>query len=286
MRLDKPLDTLQPTDITALVEAGVAERKVIDYKRDLPGRSDEPKREFLADVTSFANTVGGHILFGMTETGGSAEGAPGVASGDLEADTLWLESAIRDGIAPRIPGIAVRPLEVAQGHHVFILRIPQSWLRPHMVTFKNLSRFFARNSAGKYQLDVGEIRSAFLAAPLAADRVRAFRAQRIATIIAGDLPYPLSDTPKIVLDLVPLDSLDDSHPPHDLAPVREDGRLRPMYTDQPYPIRWNVDACGLTTTGMIPRREVTYKSFAAGSSRRSREPSSITARFREVSLFH
>ena len=30
-----------------------------------------------------------------------------------------------------------------------------------MVTYKGTSRFFARNSAGKYQLDVQEIRAAF-----------------------------------------------------------------------------------------------------------------------------
>ena len=31
-----------------------------------------------------------------------------------------------------------------------------------MTTFKNASKFYARNSAGKYQLDVGELRTAFI----------------------------------------------------------------------------------------------------------------------------
>ena len=33
-----------------------------------------------------------------------------------------------------------------------------------MVTYKNLSRFYARTSGGKYQLDLHEIRAGFLAA--------------------------------------------------------------------------------------------------------------------------
>jgi len=46
---------------------------------------------------------------------------------------------------------------------IILVRIPQSFASPHMVKFQNTSRFFCRNSAGKYQLDVQEIRNAFLA---------------------------------------------------------------------------------------------------------------------------
>ena len=54
----------------------------------------------------------------------------------------------------------MRSLEV-QGNQIVLVRIPRSWVSPHMVTHKGTSRFFARNSAGKYQLDVSELRTAF-----------------------------------------------------------------------------------------------------------------------------
>ena len=38
-----------------------------------------------------------------------------------------------------------------------IVRVPNSLNRPHMVVFKQWSRFYSRNSAGKYQLDVHEL---------------------------------------------------------------------------------------------------------------------------------
>jgi hypothetical protein len=42
----------------------------IDYKRDLFESADGDKKEFLKDVTSFANPVSGHILVGMAATAG------------------------------------------------------------------------------------------------------------------------------------------------------------------------------------------------------------------------
>ena len=45
--------------LNSLIDDKVEERKDLDYKRDLPERNDEKKREFLSDISSFANTVGG-----------------------------------------------------------------------------------------------------------------------------------------------------------------------------------------------------------------------------------
>ena len=53
------LDDLQKSHIDSLVELKTAERRTLDYKEFLPGPSDEDKREFLYDVSSFANAAGG-----------------------------------------------------------------------------------------------------------------------------------------------------------------------------------------------------------------------------------
>jgi len=70
---------------------------------------------------------------------------------------------IRDGIAPRIIGLQTKAIDGFSDGCVIVIRIPKSWNYPHMVTYKNHSRFYSRNSAGKYPLDVTEIRSAFIA---------------------------------------------------------------------------------------------------------------------------
>jgi len=73
-----------------------------------------------------------------------------------------------------------------------------------MVTFRNLSRFYSRTSAGKYQLDAHEIRAGFASSERAHDRARGFRAERIARILAGETPVPLGEGPKTVLHALPI----------------------------------------------------------------------------------
>jgi len=75
-----------------------------------------------------------------------------------------------------------------------------------MVTFKGSSRFFARSIAGKFQMDVDELRSAFALAGDLPQRIRGWRDDRIAKIIVGETPVPLRDDAKLVLHVVPVDS--------------------------------------------------------------------------------
>jgi hypothetical protein len=64
----KPIDQITETDINDLVGGGVSERKTLDYKQQLPEANDAAKRELLADVSSFANTLGGDLIFGVAES--------------------------------------------------------------------------------------------------------------------------------------------------------------------------------------------------------------------------
>jgi predicted HTH transcriptional regulator len=66
----KPTSQITEVDLEALITDKEAEGKTIDYKRDRLGQSDGDKKEFLYDVSSFANAAGGHIVFGMDENEG------------------------------------------------------------------------------------------------------------------------------------------------------------------------------------------------------------------------
>lgn len=66
--ISKPIDQITAQDILALVENKVPESRILDYKEDIPAnRNDEWKREFLCDITSFANSAGGDLLYGIAE---------------------------------------------------------------------------------------------------------------------------------------------------------------------------------------------------------------------------
>ncbi|MEW6732064.1 MAG: hypothetical protein AB1489_12120, partial [Acidobacteriota bacterium] len=97
-----------------------------------------------------------------------ATGIPEIAEGleniNADKEIQRLESLIKDGIKPRITLVGIKAIEGFSKGPVLFIRAQKSWNSPHMVTFDNLSRFFSRNSRGKYQLDVTQIRAAFIAA--------------------------------------------------------------------------------------------------------------------------
>lgn len=74
-----------------------------------------------------------------------------------------------------------------------------------MVTFKNLSRFYARNSNGKWQLDVNEIRDAFIASGSVEEKMRSTRLTRILSIGSGETAFRIVDRPKLVTHVMPLE---------------------------------------------------------------------------------
>jgi len=65
--IPKNLDQITEKDLQTLIDNSVLERKTIEYKQLLPSNSDSDKKEFLADVSSFANASGGDLIFGIVQ---------------------------------------------------------------------------------------------------------------------------------------------------------------------------------------------------------------------------
>lgn len=87
-----PIEAVTKEHLRSLVEEGVAELRSIEYKRELPGEDYEGKKEFLADVSSFANSGGGDIVFGIAETGGVPQALVGFETADVDAEMNRLGS--------------------------------------------------------------------------------------------------------------------------------------------------------------------------------------------------
>ncbi len=207
MRLE--LDDVTLADVQTLVSERIPEGRYLDYKRELPGRGNDAKKEFLADVTSFANAGGGAIVFGIAEekgADGKNTGIPEAVLGladNVDAEVLRLEQWLQTGVEPRLPAHRFHRLPVGSGSEVLVLVVKQSWFGPHMVATAD-SRFYARNSAGKYPLDVAEIRSAFLQSEAVPDRFRRFRDERLGLIASNESPVRLHEGGKMVLHVAPL----------------------------------------------------------------------------------
>lgn len=213
--IEKPLNDIKAEDLRALIDDRVPEGKTLDFKREFPGEKEDDKHKFLAEVSSFANASGGDMIFGMDER--REEGKKTALAGELkgfraeeiEAARQRLANLTRTAISPRVPGLQFQPVTVEEGLSVLVLRIPRSFAAPHMVTLNGSSRFYARTSEGKHQLNVHEIRAAFLASEDLPRRMREFRLERLGSILAGEIPMgTLPPGPKAVIHVLPFASFD------------------------------------------------------------------------------
>ena len=215
MTFHLPLVQIDAALLETLRADGVREGRQLEYKEMLPGNSDDDKREFLSDVTSFANAAGGDLIFGLQER--REAGKPtseigaivGLSELNVDAERLRLEALIRDGVDPRMLPVSFHEIRRDPDSPCLLLRVPRGSAGLHMVTYKNLSRFYSRTSGGKYQLDVHEIRAGFVAAETAIERLRRFRVERVSRVLALEAPAPIAAGPKLILHALPVNVLDE-----------------------------------------------------------------------------
>lgn len=202
----KKFEEIGINDIHQLMMNSVQEGKTIEYKLMLPGGNDQERKEFLADVSSFANTMGGDLIYGIEEENGIPKKIVGVELSDVDAEIRRLDNMIRDGIEPRII-TNIKSIATEDSKMILLLRIPKSWNSPHRVIFKRHDKFYARNSGGKYSLDTSELRLAFTSSYVIEEKIRKFRNERVHTLMFNETPIPLEPGPKIILHVIPIDAL-------------------------------------------------------------------------------
>jgi predicted HTH transcriptional regulator len=206
--IGKELDKITEEDLQNLIDNIVLEGKTIEYKAALPGNTDGDKKEFLKDVSSFANAGGGDIIFGISEdpTTKEPKSLDGLDLPNVDQEKTRLDNLIRDGIEPRIPAVHIKPVDLSSRKWAIVIRVGKSWASPHRVTFKGHDKFYSRNSSGKYPLNVGELRIAFTLSETITERIQKFREERIARLYANETPVPMPENAMTVLHIVPVAS--------------------------------------------------------------------------------
>ena len=211
--INKMISNITIDDIQSLIDNSVCESKLLEYKKELKIESDSDKKEFLADISSFANCIGGDIIFGIEE---DEENNPKSIVGILyeNEDKLIrrLEDFIRQSIQPVIIDIEYNVIDLGNKTCVLIIRVPQSIVSPHRVEYKGTNKFFTRNNKGKYQMDVSELRSAFNSGLDLNKRIENYKNDTYFELIANKYGKLQDDLPIFVLHYIPLSAFSNSNP--------------------------------------------------------------------------
>ncbi len=170
-----PVTTEQ--DLLNLQAAGTQESLSLEYKQcDALQNSDVRKNELSKDVSAFANSAGGELIYGMIENDHLPAGVD--VGFDLAGPIKreWIEQVIGSRIQPRIQGIVIRPIALSganAGRFAFVLDIPQS----HTAHQAFDKKYYKRRNFTVEPMEDYEIRDVFNRAktPLLVPRLRAPR---------------------------------------------------------------------------------------------------------------
>lgn len=149
------------SDIASLISNRVQEDLSLDYKACAAlEKSDKKKAELSKDVSAFANSAGGTLVYGVCED--AAHFPSVIDSGYLpiEISKEWLEQVINSTIKRRIDGIRINQVQLSgtrERRVLYVVYVPQSARAPHM-SFHN--KFYKRHNFESIPMEEYEVRDA------------------------------------------------------------------------------------------------------------------------------
>lgn len=146
------------SDLLELVRQGVQESLELDYKRcDALQRTDAKKAELSKDISAFANSAGGVLVYGICEDGHVPTGLD-VGFDPSQISKEWLEQVINSRIQRRVDGVRVNQIALSAespGKVAYVVSVPQSNRAPHQASDK---RFYKRFNFESVPMEEYEVR--------------------------------------------------------------------------------------------------------------------------------
>ena len=132
--MDAPSHKWTEEYIQGLIDSEAEESINLDYKAcDALQKTEGKKRDISKDVSAFANSMGGEIIYGIKEYDDVAKRhlPETIDSGfdQSEISKEWLEQVSNSNIQPRIEGLIIHPVSLSgdkRGKYIYVVSIPQS----------------------------------------------------------------------------------------------------------------------------------------------------------------
>lgn len=238
MAIPYRVDEISIQALEELIEFQVPESETLDFKQSEPdtwrrvdknkkATRDEKKAEFLKDIIAFANARGGDLVYGIKEgTGAVAGELCGFSCAEEKRDGLQrsLQALCRENISPPLP-LHFRFVPLHEDTTALVIRVPDSWNKPHMVTLNNKTDFYIRRNSENPRMDIHTIRSKVLGSVELRERIQQFRRSRLEQLLNGEMGTLISERSFLLLHLVPV-SLYQSGELIDVSSLKDVYRLK------------------------------------------------------------
>lgn len=147
--------------IKYLIENEVEENVHLDYKAGPALQSnDKGKNEITKDVSAFANSDGGIIIYGLSESQHKPSEFSPVNGLQFTKERL---DQIISNIQPHVKGVKIFPIRIDGdiSRSIYVVQIPRSSNTPHMATDH---RYYKRNNFQSVAMEDYEVKDLFLRA--------------------------------------------------------------------------------------------------------------------------
>jgi hypothetical protein len=148
------------SDLDRLIEEDIQESLNLDYKDARALEKTDPKRnELCKDVSAFANSAGGQIIYGIQEKDHHpvrVQDADAVSPADISRE--WVEQVIDSTVQPRIQNLRIQPIDVAPGRVAYVITIPQATTNaPHQAPD---NKYYCRQNFQSVPMEDYQVRDA------------------------------------------------------------------------------------------------------------------------------
>ena len=145
-------------DIYDLIANGIEESMSLEFKHEGATEKKEEKRQEMAkDVSSFANSSGGIIIYGIEEKNNRASALSFIDGNIFTKEAL--DQIIASRIHRRIQNIEIYPIRFAGDlkKTVYVVKIPESLFAPHMVG----NCYYKRQNFTTVKMEEYEVRNSY-----------------------------------------------------------------------------------------------------------------------------
>jgi len=144
-------------EIDKLIADEIQENLHLDYKES-PALDKNKRHEIAKDVSSFANSDGGVLIYGISEQNNLPTAKDGGVD-HVKYSREWLEQIISSNVIPRIDGIRIKPIPISSDKSIFALEIPRSERAPHQAPDKKYYKRFNFQSVPMEDYEINDVRN-------------------------------------------------------------------------------------------------------------------------------
>ena len=161
-------------EIGLLVSNQIPESIHLDYKAS-PALDPKKRDEIAKDVSAFANSDGGLLIYGVEEDKDSHFPLKIDSGVNPKWNREWLEQVLTSNINPRVEGIEIKAFPLSTGNSIVCINVPKSFRGPHQASD---NKYYKRFNFSAFPMEHYEVEDA------------RFRRQVLPSLTSLDLQAP------------------------------------------------------------------------------------------------